>query len=287
VWHKVKAVVRLLRGYGLLPGTREIRELRRLYSLGEKVRTSSDLLGFPMEVNDARMFAAMYEQTFRNGEQAFQCGSASPRIIDCGANVGVTVHYWKRLFPGARITAFEPDPTIFELLKHNCAKLSQVELMNCAVWTRAEKLTFASNHSTGGYLAQLSERGECIESFTVNAVRLRDYLEERVDLLKMDIEGAEKDVICDCADMLENVNKLLVEYHSFIDRPQQIGRFFGVLESAGFRLHVHSVLAARRPFLDRPVINGKDLRLQIFAARLEARQESLGHAAWSPSNFGY
>jgi hypothetical protein len=74
-------------------------------------------------------------------------------------------------------------------------------------------------------------------------------------------------VLLDCADRLQNVKKIVVEHHSFIDRPQNIGAFIGVLETAGFRVHVHTELPASAPFLERPVINGKDLRLVIFAFR--------------------
>ena len=65
--------------------------------------------------------------------------------------------------------------------------------------------------------------------------RLRNLLERKVQLLKLDIEGAELEVLRDCGARLQNVERLFVEHHSFLGRPQQLGEFFGILEAAGFR----------------------------------------------------
>ena len=72
----------------------------------------------------------------------------------------------------------------------------------------------------------------------VPTVRLRDWLDRDVDLLKMDIEGAEVDVLLDCADRLDRVGSLVCEYHSFAGRPQRLGEMIGGLEGAGHRVIV-------------------------------------------------
>lgn len=43
-----------------------------------------------------------------------------PRIIDCGASIGLTTCYFKHIYPRSDIVAFEPDPRVFEILKKNC-----------------------------------------------------------------------------------------------------------------------------------------------------------------------
>lgn len=252
---------------GMRKASREDEEIQRLLKLPARTPCLSSLLGKPMNINDTRPFIWMYEQTFRKGVCKFQTEAAVPVILDCGANVGVTVHYWKHLYPAAKVIAFEADPEIYKLLERNCKGLANVQLYNFAVWTRKETLKFSSNHSVGGHLSHLSEAGECLDLCQVPTVRLRDFLDRRIDFMKVDIEGAEHEVIADCADRLKNVEKLFVELHSFADRPQGFGKLLQIIESAGFRFHIHTELPAPRPFLERPVINGKDLRLDVFAFR--------------------
>src|SRR5689334_22986375 len=85
------------------------RELDRLRAMPRYVRTTTDLLGHPFEVVDGPAFEAEYTQIFLNHHYAFEAARPDPRILDCGANMGVAIAYWKRRWPAARITAFEPD----------------------------------------------------------------------------------------------------------------------------------------------------------------------------------
>ncbi|HEX2256965.1 MAG TPA: FkbM family methyltransferase [Afifellaceae bacterium] len=211
----------------------------------------------------------LWNEYFVKEKYKFVAGSETPLIIDAGAHIGLSVLYWKSLFPKARIIAFEPDPANFAALKANCADLSGVELHNAAVWCYAGDAAFTQVGSVGGFLSTLAADGSDPQ-LHVRTVSLRDFLQEPVDLLKLDIEGAEIDVLLYCADRLENVEQLFVEYHSFIDRPQRLSAMLALLEQAGFRLHAHSELPAAQPFVHRPVVNHKDFRLNVFAFRGDA-----------------
>ena len=124
------------------------------------------------------------------------------------------------LLPGARITAFEPEPTVFGILKDNVAsyELSNVELVNRAVWKEDGVLQFSPD--AGSTAGRVSADG----SARVTATSLRPYLSERVDFLKIDIEGAEYEVLQSCQDLLHNVERLFVEYHSFVGREQNLAQ---------------------------------------------------------------
>src|SRR5204862_8096532 len=134
----------------------------------------------------------------------FECAKEDPFIIDGGANIGLSVLYFKRLYPRSRIIAFEPDPEIFSLLERNCAtfELSNVELVNQALWTSETMLKFVQEGGEGGRLQKHGETGRITQ---VPTVRLRDYLRSEIDFLKLDIEGAETEVLRDCADELSKV----------------------------------------------------------------------------------
>src|SRR5262249_28232303 len=136
-----------------------------------------------------------------------------PRIIDCGASIGLGVCYWKTLYPESEITAFEPDPHVYEMLKRNCESwgAKDVHLIPKAVWIRETTLAFPSDGKASGRLDEATTDEDVLR---VPTCRLRDYLTQRVDLLRLDIEGAEVDVLRDCADLLGQVRNLAVDYHS-------------------------------------------------------------------------
>jgi FkbM family methyltransferase len=244
------------------------RELQRLRALPESQSSTTDIFGWPFHILDGKSFAHLYELHFRRQVLRFKAAGDMPRVIDCGANVGVTVVWWKTQFPQARVLAFEADPEIFTLLQRNCGHLPGVELINAAVWDRQGELPFAAKGGEGGHMAEFAQtHPELIRN--IPCVRLRSYLDKRCDFLKLDIEGAEIAVIRDCADVLRNVAKAFVEYHSFVGRDQLLGQTVSILENAGFRLHVHTELPSARPFEELFILNAKDLRLDLFCFREE------------------
>ena len=105
------------------------------------------------------------------------------------------------------------------------------------------------------------------QTIEIAAVRLKDYLSEPIDFLKMDIEGAETEVLCDRADSLSNVSNLFVEYHSISGQRQTIDRLLATLIGAAFRVHIHSTFTSSNPFSSIDEIFGMDLQLNIFACR--------------------
>ncbi len=120
-----------------------------------------------------------------------------------------------------------------------------------------------SEGADGGRIAQINDPQDKI----VQTTRLRNYLDRPVDLLKIDIEGAETEVLMDCADLLDKIDNIFVEYHSFADRPQTLHHITDVLATAGFRLHVHPNITSPQPFVGRNVNLGMDMQLNIFAFR--------------------
>jgi len=101
----------------------------------------------------------------------------------------------------------------------------------------------------------------------VPSVRLLDYIDDRIDFLKLDIEGSEVEVLLDCKERLDLVDHLFVELHSYVNRRQRLDEMLSVLVESGFRYHIQPELVSERPFLTRYNDNGMDQRLNIFAYR--------------------
>jgi len=241
------------------------RELARLSSLPRYQPTVTEVNGRSIEVVDAASFLFMHGEIFEQQIYCFEASTPQPLIIDGGANIGLSVIYFKELYPESRIIAFEPDEEVFAVLQRNVEKngYQQVELLQRALWSSETTLSFMHEGADGGRIAEPQDTN----CRSIRTARLRDYLDRHVDFLKLDIEGAETEVLLDCADLLYNVENLFVEYHSFVTRPQTLHTLMEILANAGFRLHIHPPITSPQPFLRRNVHLDMDMQLNIFAFR--------------------
>lgn len=187
---------------------------------------------------------------------------ANSYIIDCGANIGLSVIYLKKLCPAAVIIAFEPDPENFRVLKKNIEshKLSSVELKNEAVWTSNTTLNFASD----GDMSSKIGTGKHA-TVQVQAVRLRDFLNQKVDFLKIDIEGAEFGVVKDIQDKLLVVQNLFIEYHGSFQQNNELNEIFKIVVDNGFHYYIKEATAVyKHPFVRNVQDKPYDIQLNIF-----------------------
>jgi FkbM family methyltransferase len=225
-------------------------------------------LHYEVDIVDGPSFVYQYKEIFFANVYRFECSSKTPVIFDCGANIGLSCIYFKSLFPGARITAFEADPFIAGVLGNNISrnKLDGVTVVAKAVWTNEAGITFYSDNADGGNVFG----GNGGNSVTVPTVRLRDMLLEAgaVDFLKMDIEGAEAAVIKDCDGALSGVSNIFIEYHSFSNAPQGLGDILEILQRNGFRYFIESATERTAPFINKAAGETMDMQLNVFAYKM-------------------
>lgn len=252
----------------------QLAKIKINYSLLKVAKTERyyhsfiNLFGSEIELVDSASFLWTYDDIFTKQIYKFETPNPTPIIVDCGANIGLSVLYFKQLYPQSYITAFEPDREVFAVLKNNIERnnFSNITLVNKALWNSETNLEFTSEKADAGRFSQNSSKSNG-EKYKVPTVRLRDYLEQSVDFLKIDIEGAETQVIQDCFDLLSNVKNLFVEYHSFNQEPQELNVLINLLTEAGFRLHIHTNSKSPQPFCHREINMGIDMLLNIFAFR--------------------
>ncbi len=224
-----------------------------------------------IEYVDAATFCAGLKEIFI--DEIFKVKeftSESPVVIDCGANIGLATIYFSKIY-NAKVFAYEADPEIFDCFNNNIKNLSledRVIAFNKAVWVNEQGVEFDIE---GGYSGQIHQDGHDLvkKSVTVPSTRLRDLILEigHVDLLKIDIEGAENQVIFDCADVLNNVDCIFIEWHSISKKPQMLGEILNLLKNEGFRYHIKDAFTSKFPFVKVKEMCGMDLQLNIFAIR--------------------
>ena len=234
----------------------EVRAWRRACRISETtprfVPGAIQMMDYRLQYGDLMSFCPQWHDIFVEQSLAFRSPVPAPRILDCGANVGLASLFYKRQYPAASITAFEADPVIAEQLAHNLRAngASDVEVVAAAVWTENGEVEFVAEGADSGTLANMAHRPRGA-SRRVPSRRLADLLKrERVTLLKLDIEGAEYDVLRDAAPYLGNVQALLLEVHEFEPRQRRLPELLALLTTAGFRYSV-----TRATLL--PWLNGK------------------------------
>ena len=136
-------------------------------------------------------------------------------IIDAGANIGLTSAYFASKYPNASIVSLEPDLENFNWLKNNTKLYPNVHPMLAGLWNQSGHL--AVTHTSEGNNAFRVEvlpgyQEGSIAAFTVSEImRLQNW--KTVDLLKIDVEGAEKEIFEKNAEWLPKVKMLVVELH--------------------------------------------------------------------------
>jgi FkbM family methyltransferase len=212
---------------------------------------------------DAASFVSTYESIINHRCYHFHTNMTAPRILDCGANTGMATLYFKKIYPAARITAFEPDPTIAGYLRENLklGGINDVDVVEAAVWKSEGGMTFLPDGADGGALVA-SGKG-----ISVKTIDILKWMDAPIDLLKMDIEGAEMEVLEHCEKQLTNVQNIAVEYHERLGEPQYLDQLLSLISKAGFKYHVFSKGAAVKPLANRFGPGGAPQMLDIFARR--------------------
>jgi len=242
------------------------RELR-LDALRRRLERANpgDVFEFPggisLRITDGANAYMQYKDEIVRRNYAFTTTRADPLVIDGGANMGMFSIATRRDHPGARIIAFEPDPALLGLLRENLDRngVRNVTLVGAALGAVDGEMAFAADGRAAGALADAGARAAGAPSATggttrVRVVRLSAHLGEEVDFLKLNIEGAELEVLREAADAgrLRNVRAMVFEYHGWPGGEQRLGPILSLLDAQGFRYLVHDLDDQTNPVTKPP-----------------------------------
>lgn len=220
------------------------------YTVG-KVRAVErvSVLGFKIETPDWYSFFYIFREIFIHGIYHIPKKEQPRRVVDCGANIGMAILFYKWLWPDVIVHAYEPDPDTFKTLQKNVEgnALSGVTLHNVAVSASSGTLNFFSNPAQigSGRNTTVKERGhKDFVSRKVESVDAATLLSEgAIDVLKMDIEGAEYEVLRRLVDSggIKLVKHYIVEYHhNILGQKHTFADFLKLLDTCGMTYRIHS-----------------------------------------------
>ncbi|MFA6222154.1 MAG: FkbM family methyltransferase [Desulfomonilaceae bacterium] len=264
----INLILNMMRNIGLIlryetrHRTRLLSDYLRLiidYLCFEKIlklrETTENIQGFSIEFVDYRALIFMYEEIFINKVYQFVSTTKNPLIIDSGTNIGLSAIFFKTFYPECRIIAFEPDEKIFNMLKKNVQRnnrLDGVTLINKAIHGSRNEMSFYYDPShIANLTGNLITPRHGMKTKKVDCVPLSGFVGEIVDLLKMDIEGAENSAIDELSNTgkIKLIKEIIIEYHLHISLQEndKLSAMLKSLEQNNFTYQISGFF--RPPFI--------------------------------------
>jgi FkbM family methyltransferase len=166
-------------------------------------------LKHPLFVRRTRTDRHVFQQVFdRRDYDIPALSELKPRVIvDAGAHAGFTSVFFANMFSGAVIHSIEPHPGNFELLSRNAKPYPNIKPLNAALWFQQGSVSLANPDAD-------SSAFQFHAGSSVNAVTVDDVVPDgSIDILKMDVEGAERGIFEQRPAWLSRVRALLIETH--------------------------------------------------------------------------
>jgi FkbM family methyltransferase len=140
-----------------------------------------------------------------------------PVIVDGGANVGYSAIFFASTYPTAKIIALEVDPPTYAMLEANVSHYPKISPRLAALWShdRGVDLCLGSQHSWSNFV---SDKQQSSGNRLTPSVRLDQLVgkDDRFLLIKLDIEGSERDVCSTSREVLRSCPVILIEPHDFM-----------------------------------------------------------------------
>ncbi len=203
---------------------------------------SAHLRHFTVWYHNAEEYHHLKREIFSHNEYYFETDNPAPVIIDAGAHIGLTTLYFKSLYPSATIIALEPNPDLFAILEKNVweNQLENVTTLQAALGgTRGTTEFFIDSTqnewwSTGSFIKGAWTKQQKSRAIPVETWPLSEFVTQPIDVLKLDIEGAEQVVLEASKAALPLIDQILMEYHSV--KQQNLSSLSEMLKKAGFNI---------------------------------------------------
>ena len=179
---------------------------------------------FPFYIRNNSSDVFVYKTLIIDVDYNFISSQEPEVIIDAGAHIGLAAIHFANKFPNAKIISIEPEENNFQLLKHNIKNYPNIIALQAALWDKDGEIELldtgfdswsfmTADHSKHEkYKVPVIQKKHTVQSITIDRL-LSDYNLSSIDILKMDIEGAEKEVFQNHSSWVNNVRSIIVELH--------------------------------------------------------------------------
>ena len=194
----------------------------RLMRVPIEIGISAPGMPYPIYLRLRTTDVSVFHEILLAGEYDYQTAVSPRTIVDAGANIGLASIFFANKYKDATIFAIEPEPSNFALLKKNIAPYRNIVPIQAALWKSESELVL-TDPGTGKWGFQTDE-APCMgierQVLRIRAITLDQLIREhrlsQIDILKIDIEGAEREVFQNACTWIGRVGVILVELHDRI-----------------------------------------------------------------------
>ena len=193
-----------------------LRTTLRLMLRKEKIQLRLKNIKHPIILRPGTSDVPLLYHIFVEKEYSIKPQKEPSFIIDAGANVGFTAVYFANRFPKARIIAIEPEESNFKLLRRNTEAYPNVRCIKAGVWNSNTLLRITNLEKDSKWGFQVEETTtngpNTCQAISMNSI-LAEEKKKAIDIAKIDIEGAEKEVFAKNTQWLSKTNLIVIEFH--------------------------------------------------------------------------
>lgn len=203
--------------------------------------------GLVFYFQNRKEFEILWRDIFKNEEYKINLKNPQPLIFDVGVHIGLATIYFKSKYPQARILAFEPNPNTAKILRLNIKAnhLKNIRVIKAGIWNEKGKKPFYVDTTSqtpwtwgDSFIENIWGSKIPSQPILVKTILLSGLLTKPIDLLKLDIEGAEGQIIQESAEKIKIVKNLILEYHKtpIINPNNKLSSIIKILEKANFKV---------------------------------------------------
>jgi FkbM family methyltransferase len=189
---------------------------------GEIVSIHRDGYEYPIHLRNNTTDVPTYKEVIERHEYSFITKYEPEYIIDAGANIGMAAIYFANKYKKAKIIAVEPESGNYDILKKNVENYTNITAIKAALWnTSGEIFLFDTGLGNDGFMTEINQAvlktsvkniKETIKTITIDKI-INDFHISSIDILKIDIEGGEKEVFESCKGWINKTKCVIVELH--------------------------------------------------------------------------
>ncbi|GBU25095.1 hypothetical protein R83H12_01734 [Fibrobacteria bacterium R8-3-H12] len=205
------------------PDNRYLAEIAISFVEGNIVKIVKSDYKFPIYVRNGTTDVLVYKSIAENAEYDFVAEKEPKIIIDAGANIGLASVFFANKYPNAKIIAIEPEEFNFEMLEKNTAPYSNIHTIKAALWNSICELDLFGGYDDWGFRLEMDKKESRMKkrhltkTVTIEKI-IEDFNMDKIDILKIDIEGSEREVFNSSSAWIDKVNSIIVELHESIKK---------------------------------------------------------------------
>lgn len=241
--------------FGYTRGASLLLASRRASNSGKRMEVMLPGADIPLTLRLGTSDVRVFKEIFSDLEYDWGFNTPPKVIVDVGGYTGLSAAFFAHKYPEATIIAIEPDARNYQLLMLNTMRFPNVHAVRAAVWKESGTIAL-TDPGSGAWGLQVSELdtpavgGEVIRAVTIDDIR-QEFGLDRIDLLKVDVEGSEKEIFSTADSWISSIDAICIELHDRF----KIGcsrSFFMAVQDFPIELHRNEdVLVARA---DSPLV---------------------------------